>query len=238
MYGALEGQSVSGRGVRTFESRSDRTARPRDRRSPAAEHEVIHMKRRKFLIGIGATATSGGAVMGSGAFSQTEADRSINVDIGTDSTAYMQFLTAAEEGSSAVFNQSTDNHWDNQSFVTTDSSGLIQFNFTSSQGTADGQGLNDNAVTSFDNLFVINNESNQKVTLDYSAADASNSSTDWTSAIDLVVGSNGNRTADTDISGITLTNDGSANEEIMVKLKIDTNTVSGNVTLTLTAKEA
>jgi hypothetical protein len=45
------------------------------------------MKRRTMLIGLGSVIAGGGAVLGTGAFTQVQADRSVSVNVAEDSTA-------------------------------------------------------------------------------------------------------------------------------------------------------
>jgi len=50
----------------------------------------MKMNRRNALIGLGAIATGGGALFGSGAFTSVEADRTVSVDTAGDGSAYLQ----------------------------------------------------------------------------------------------------------------------------------------------------
>lgn len=63
---------------------------------------TMRMNRRNVLAGIGALTAGGGAVFGSGAFSQVEADRSMSVGVANDSSAYLQLQSnstiASESG--------------------------------------------------------------------------------------------------------------------------------------------
>jgi hypothetical protein len=47
------------------------------------------MQRRKFLIGAGSVAAGGAAVLGTGAFNQTTAERDVTVTVARDSEAYL-----------------------------------------------------------------------------------------------------------------------------------------------------
>ena len=71
------------------------------------------MKRRNFILGLGATAAGGSAVVGSGAFSSVEAERTVTVETATDNDAYLR-LNEGEK--------------DDRSFEDTD--GVIGFTFT------------------------------------------------------------------------------------------------------------
>lgn len=56
------------------------------------------MKRRTFVLGLGATVAGGGAVVGSGAFSSVEAERTVTVETANDNNAYLR-LTEPKEAS-------------------------------------------------------------------------------------------------------------------------------------------
>jgi len=48
------------------------------------------MKRRNFILGLGATVAGSGAAVGSGAFSSAEAERTVSVEIADDDEGYLQ----------------------------------------------------------------------------------------------------------------------------------------------------
>lgn len=60
------------------------------------------MKRRQFVLGLGTVAASGAAIVGSGAFTSVEADRTISVETAQDSDAFLKLDTPgkAERSSS------------------------------------------------------------------------------------------------------------------------------------------
>lgn len=89
----------------------------------------MKMNRRNVLVGLGGIVASGGALLGTGAFSSVEADRTANFDVSNDDSA---LLTLEGDGT----------------YVTGSSSGTIKFEFTN---------LNDNAVTTFDDVLTITN---------------------------------------------------------------------------------
>lgn len=60
------------------------------------------MKRRKFMIGLGATAAGGSALVGSGAFSSVKADRTIEVDTAADARAFLLLEPEGEGFRSSV----------------------------------------------------------------------------------------------------------------------------------------
>ena len=63
------------------------------------------MKRRKFILGFGATAASGAALLGSGAFSSVEADRNIAVETAKDSDAFLELDPKGEAERSSAGDQ-------------------------------------------------------------------------------------------------------------------------------------
>lgn len=92
----------------------------------------MKMNRRNALLGLGAIATGGGALFGSGAFSQVQADRAVSLSV-TDDTSGLLGLSA------------------NNSDIANDSAG---------SGTELGiaaSSLNPDATTRFDNAFDITN---------------------------------------------------------------------------------
>jgi len=56
------------------------------------------MQRRKFMVGLGALATGGAAVMGSGAFSQMNSgERSVTVQVEDDANSFLALVPAADD---------------------------------------------------------------------------------------------------------------------------------------------
>jgi hypothetical protein len=107
------------------------------------------MKRHKFLIGAGSLAAAGAAALGSGAFSSVEAERSLNVSIADDDTAYLKFET--DLGSSP-----DDNY--EYSEISNDE---ISINFGTNG--AGGQRLHPNAVSHFNDVFALINQGAEPV---------------------------------------------------------------------------
>ncbi|SIR40340.1 hypothetical protein [Natronorubrum daqingense] len=95
------------------------------------------MNRRNVLVGLGTIVAGGGAALGTGAFSTVEADRTIEVTTTGDADAYLG-IEAYGEGSEYVDDDDDE----------------ISFDFG---GEDDEEGLNENAVTRFDNLITITN---------------------------------------------------------------------------------
>lgn len=93
----------------------------------------MKMNRRNALLGMGAIATGGGAVFGSGAFSSVQADRAVTLNVTDDTTALL--------GLSA-----------NNTDIANDSA-----NGDGTELGIDGSSLNPSAITEFNNAFDITN---------------------------------------------------------------------------------
>lgn len=113
------------------------------------------MKRRKFVLGLGATATGGSALLGTGAFTSVNAERDIAVDVADDSDAFLR-LGQCASGS-------------NGAYVTEDG-GLfgIDLSGDNSNDPPAGEGVNADARSTFDNVFEICNQGTQEVCVDLS----------------------------------------------------------------------
>ena len=108
----------------------------------------MRLTRRNALIGLGTVAAGAGVVGGSGAFTQVEAERTVNI-------------STAGDGSAALTLEGTGSSHANE-YVST-SSGTIQLDL---DGTSSGStsGLNKNAKTTIDNLVKITNNGSQDLT--------------------------------------------------------------------------
>ena len=97
------------------------------------------MNRRKFMLGLGGTVAGSAAVLGSGAFTSFNADRTASVSVAGDSTAFLGLDAATTAGS----------------YEGTITSNLVQMNGDSEleitlDGTvSDGDGVNDEATMQF-----------------------------------------------------------------------------------------
>jgi len=112
------------------------------------------MNRRNVLIGLGGLVAGGGALVGTGAFDTVEAERSVTVETAEDADAFLA-LEPAERG------DETDDASEN-AFVEQNDDGLLEITFGDDDGAAGG-GLNLNARTMFEELFVIRNQGTQTV---------------------------------------------------------------------------
>lgn len=110
------------------------------------------MQRRKFVIGLGALASGAAAAVGTGAFSSVTASRDIDVEVADDANAYLRL-----EGTDGA----------NSEYVTADGNGGTLTIDLSSNNTlsSGGEGVNPDAVTQIDDLFDVENQGTQEVTI-------------------------------------------------------------------------
>jgi hypothetical protein len=102
--------------------------------------------RRKFLAGLGALASGSAAAIGTGAFTSVEADRTVNVAVADDASAY---LSLDDIDSSP-----------NSEYVDTSSEEIVlNLNSTNSGGS----GFNANAETRIDDLIQVANQGTQTI---------------------------------------------------------------------------
>lgn len=123
------------------------------------------MKRRNVLIGIGALTAGGIGIVGSGAFTQAEANRTVEADVVNDSNGYLQLVLDHE----SLENTEYASYEDGQL--------TLHFDEQADQGNdgfaGEGSGLNADSVFIFDNLFQIQNATadDLKVDIDKSGLD-------------------------------------------------------------------
>ncbi|MFW5905312.1 MAG: hypothetical protein ACOCUO_00520 [archaeon] len=109
------------------------------------------MDRRKFLLGIGASAVGGSALIGTGAFSRVEAQRSVTIQVAEDPEAYLG-LDKCDTPNGSYAHLDGDGHL------------AILMDPTNPHHTGDktpdglGAGINSNSDTWFDNVFQICNQ--------------------------------------------------------------------------------
>ena len=99
--------------------------------------------RRKFIAGLGALATGSAAAMGTGAFTSVSAQRAVDVNVATDSNAYLSLNPTGDRATSEGGN--------NQLKLDLDGS---------NNGS---QGLNPDARTAFTDMFEIRNQGDNDV---------------------------------------------------------------------------
>ena len=105
------------------------------------------MQRRKYLAALGSAAAGGAAMMGTGAFNTVLADRTMSVNVAGDGGAYLSFIPsdagqARTQNSNGAYADITGN--------------TLEIQFDSNADVA-GNGLNDDAVTRFYDVFEIKN---------------------------------------------------------------------------------
>ena len=93
--------------------------------------------RRNVIIGLGGLVAGGGALIGTGAFTAVEAQRSVTVETAGDADAFLGLEPAA-----------------NEDYVQINEDGLLEIDIS---------GLNGRAVTTFDPLFTMINNGTQTV---------------------------------------------------------------------------
>ncbi|SMP02515.1 hypothetical protein SAMN06265347_101204 [Halobellus salinus] len=99
--------------------------------------------------------------MGTGAFTSVEADRTVDVEVAGDSSAYLALRKAA--GPNADPGANSDAYVD-------DSGAEISLDFTSSNASVSGNGFNPNAVTEVDDLLEVQNQGTQSAYLSVDTA--------------------------------------------------------------------
>ncbi|MFW5905314.1 MAG: right-handed parallel beta-helix repeat-containing protein [archaeon] len=108
------------------------------------------MDRRKFIVGLGAAATGGSALIGTGAFSRIESQRRVTIQVAEDPDAYLG-LDACDTL-----------HGDN--FVDIDSDGHLAVDIgqiPEEENPIGGSGVNSDSRTWFDNVVQICNQGKQ-----------------------------------------------------------------------------
>ncbi len=97
------------------------------------------MQRRKFIASIGSVAAGAAAVTGTGAFTSTTANRAVNVETAGDVDAYLGLDASVSPHAEQT-------------------GGTAEFQFDGSSEEASGQGLNQNADTTFTDVLRIENQ--------------------------------------------------------------------------------
>ena len=110
----------------------------------------MRLTRRNALIGLGTVAAGAGVVGGSGAFTQVEAERTVNI-------------STAGDGSAALTLEGTGSPNANE-YVSTSGSSTIQLDLNGTSSGNGSSGLNKNAKTTIDNLVKITNNGSQNLT--------------------------------------------------------------------------
>lgn len=118
------------------------------------ERERYIMDRRKFMLGIGGSALGGSALLGSGAFSRIESQRTVDIKVAHDEDAYLGLV------------RKDPNEYPNASYVDYDEKGHLRLRFNEENETEGGGiGFNSNSMTFVDDMFAVRNQGKQPVTV-------------------------------------------------------------------------
>jgi hypothetical protein len=123
------------------------------------------VNRRSVLVGLGGLVAGGGALIGTGAFTTVEAQRTVNVSTAGDASGFLGLAPAAREddtsdGAPTSTVTGTPVESPNE-YVSAPGDGTIEINL---DGNSEGaSGLNQNAITTFRNLVKITNNGTQDV---------------------------------------------------------------------------
>lgn len=114
---------------------------------------------------MGALASGAAATLGTGAFSSVTATRDVDVEVADDASAYLRLEGAGGANSEYVTDDGND--------------GTLTIDLNSDDATK-GDGVNPDAVTEIDNLFVVENQGTQEVdvSITKSSGDSSDSNED------------------------------------------------------------
>jgi hypothetical protein len=92
-------------------------------------------------------------VTGTGAFSSVEAERNVSVEVAGDASALLRI--APFDGPNGAYATGADD-------------GALSLDFTGSNGNIDGEGVNQDAISNFNEVFLIENQGTQEVELSVS----------------------------------------------------------------------
>jgi len=172
------------------------------------------MNRRRLLAAFGAAAGASG-ILGTGAFTSVEADRSVSVEVADDADAFLMM-----EPSSGP----------NSEYATADG-GTIALEFTDTD--AGGSGVGTDSVYQFDDVFRITNQGTQPMYVWATFADASGNFTPDGSDTDIYLYPNGDsddRLRDSDDDVLYL----GVGQSAGIGVHVDTTSVTKNQELTMT----
>jgi hypothetical protein len=108
--------------------------------------------RRSVLIGLGSLVAGGGALLGTGAFTTVEAERTVNVNTAGDGSAFLQLQPATENGN------------DNGAYANQPDGETITITLNGNAGTSGGSGLNKNAKTTIRDIVQVTNNGTDPIT--------------------------------------------------------------------------
>lgn len=154
------------------------------------------INKRKWVAALGLVAVMTGVVFGTGAFTQVEAERTVDVDVADDSNAFLGIYSV------------------NDNYTNTNSGPIgaqtVEILLNGSSG-ASGDGVNDNAVTTVNNVLNLSNQGTQEVRISVENAPQGVNLTGVPSTVgvdqNVTVGVNVSTDPDVDISGGRLSGD-------------------------------
>jgi hypothetical protein len=106
------------------------------------------MDRRKFLVGMGSLAAGSAAALGTGAFTSVTAERTVEVNVAGDASAYLGLEPVSSSPNSDFVEVNGDE---------------VSFDFTSSNSNVNGNGFNPDATTRINDLLHVTNQGTQDV---------------------------------------------------------------------------
>ena len=116
------------------------------------------MKRRSFILGTGSAAAGGSALIGTGAFSRVQSNRSVTIQAAEDEDAYLGLEGCPDSPNSSYTNVTASGHLEVD---------MSDSNPTQDDGGNDlGFGVNSNSTSSFDRVFRIRNQGKEPVCVD------------------------------------------------------------------------
>lgn len=119
------------------------------------------MRRRTAILGIGSLAIGGSAAVSTSAFTNVEAERQAAVDVQNDENSYLALQPADDDGDPVSDpgsgNRSPEAHEEPYAVID-EATGRLQLNITA---------LNADATFTFPNLFVVQNQGSQDVTVTF-----------------------------------------------------------------------
>ncbi|WP_169051894.1 LamG-like jellyroll fold domain-containing protein [Halorhabdus amylolytica] len=111
------------------------------------------MKRRRFILGLGAATAGGSAMLGSGAFTSVEAERSVTIDVVGDADAFLRLAPCEDSPNGA--------------YVTGAADGAMAVDLSESNEAVSGKGVNQESFYVFHDVFEIGNQGTQPVCVDF-----------------------------------------------------------------------
>jgi len=102
-----------------------------------------------MLVGLGGLLTGGGTVLGTGAFTTVEAERTVSVETAGDANAFLGIQPGSE----------------GDEYIIEDENGQIGISITST--SVGGQGVNQNAITAVDQLLQVTNNGKNKIVVGF-----------------------------------------------------------------------